>query len=519
MAGLDVDLPWEQLAELGILVDRDDDGLPPPGVHRERSRAARPRSSRSSSATARAGSARATSRRCSSRSRPSRRDAGTSERVPRHRDAGTDPADSDFTLANLPFGVGRRAGRTACLRRDRRSRARSARAPSRSLDVGRAGRRVRRPSLNDFLALGHAGVARLSATSVADYVRERPRSPTSSSSDRAADAAARRGRATTSTCMPAIHHATNLGRLFRPEGEPLLPNWRHIPVGYHGRAGTVAVSGTDVVGRAAHVASPPGSNGADRAARHRAGTRRRDRRAESRAANACRSTTSTRTCSGCCSSTTGRPATSRPSSTSRSARSSGSRSSPRSLRGWFPSTRSHHVRRGTAGYAGSEARRAPADRRARRIPAAAPRGRARDRHDARHTGNRRVTVSQVEVADALYWSPAQQTRARDRRTARRCAPATCSRSGTLSGADPRTEGGSLIELTARGTDPLDLPNGETRTFLDDGDRVVMRGWCGEATPGSRSRSGSATVDGRPWSGRPRSADARRLIDAVLPTGR
>jgi fumarylacetoacetase len=45
----------------------------------------------------------------------------------------------------------------------------------------------------------------------------------------------------------SIHHATNLGQLFRPDSEPLLPNWRHLPVGYHGRAGTVVVSGTDVV--------------------------------------------------------------------------------------------------------------------------------------------------------------------------------------------------------------------------------------------------------------------------------
>ena len=39
------------------------------------------------------------------------------------------------------------------------------------------------------------------------------------------------------------HHATNLGRLFRPDSEPLTPNWKHMPVGYHGRAGTVVVSG------------------------------------------------------------------------------------------------------------------------------------------------------------------------------------------------------------------------------------------------------------------------------------
>ena len=44
----------------------------------------------------------------------------------------------------------------------------------------------------------------------------------------------------------SLHHATNLGRMFRPDAEPLLPNWRHLPVGYHGRAGTVVPSGTPV---------------------------------------------------------------------------------------------------------------------------------------------------------------------------------------------------------------------------------------------------------------------------------
>ena len=43
------------------------------------------------------------------------------------------------------------------------------------------------------------------------------------------------------------HHASNLGRLFRPGAEPLMPNWRHLPVGYHGRAGTVVPSGMDIV--------------------------------------------------------------------------------------------------------------------------------------------------------------------------------------------------------------------------------------------------------------------------------
>lgn len=45
----------------------------------------------------------------------------------------------------------------------------------------------------------------------------------------------------------SIDHATNLGRFFRPDSEPLLPNWRHLPVGYHGRSGTLVVSGTEII--------------------------------------------------------------------------------------------------------------------------------------------------------------------------------------------------------------------------------------------------------------------------------
>jgi fumarylacetoacetase len=43
------------------------------------------------------------------------------------------------------------------------------------------------------------------------------------------------------------HHAENLGRMLRPGTPPLTPNWTHLPIGYHGRAGTVRVSGTPVV--------------------------------------------------------------------------------------------------------------------------------------------------------------------------------------------------------------------------------------------------------------------------------
>jgi fumarylacetoacetase len=42
-------------------------------------------------------------------------------------------------------------------------------------------------------------------------------------------------------------HATNVGRIFRPDAPALPAAWRHLPIAYHGRAGTVVVSGTDVL--------------------------------------------------------------------------------------------------------------------------------------------------------------------------------------------------------------------------------------------------------------------------------
>src|SRR5215469_15153182 len=55
------------------------------------------------------------------------------------------------------------------------------------------------------------------------------------------------------------HHATNVGRIFRPDGEPLELNWKHMPVAYHGRAGSVIVSGTPVR-RPCGQSRPPGAD-------------------------------------------------------------------------------------------------------------------------------------------------------------------------------------------------------------------------------------------------------------------
>lgn len=54
-----------------------------------------------------------------------------------------------------------------------------------------------------------------------------------------------------------IHHATKVGALFRPDN-PLLPNYRHVPIGYHGRASSVVISGTPVKRPSGQLAGPDG---------------------------------------------------------------------------------------------------------------------------------------------------------------------------------------------------------------------------------------------------------------------
>lgn len=56
----------------------------------------------------------------------------------------------------------------------------------------------------------------------------------------------------------SIHHATNVGSMFRPDN-PLLPNYKHVPIGYHGRASTLVASGTSIT-RPSGQQSPPDDN-------------------------------------------------------------------------------------------------------------------------------------------------------------------------------------------------------------------------------------------------------------------
>ena len=159
------------------------------------------------------------------------------------------PPDSPFGIANLPYGVvdwpGHQRPRVAVPIGDA------------VLDLAGALERidgdlaflVRGPSLDHLLAEGPEGWAAMRATLVHLLSDDRHREVVEP---------ALLPRDQVRPVLPftvadyvdfysSEQHATNIGRIFRPDSPPLLPNWKHLPIGYHGRAGTVAVSGTDLV--------------------------------------------------------------------------------------------------------------------------------------------------------------------------------------------------------------------------------------------------------------------------------
>jgi fumarylacetoacetase len=99
---------------------------------------------------------------------------------------------------------------------------------------------------------------------------------------------------------------------------------------------------------------------------------------------------------------------------------------------------------------------------------------------SRHMRERRMGPMLLGATDLknLYWTPSQMLA---HHTSNGCRMRTGDLlgSGTVSGATPG-EFGSLIEITRRGAEPVTLPTGEQRRFLEDGDEVTLRGWCERA---------------------------------------
>jgi fumarylacetoacetase len=85
-----------------------------------------------------------------------------------------------------------------------------------------------------------------------------------------------------------------------------------------------------------------------------------------------------------------------------------------------------------------------------------------------------VRVSRSDFA-SLYWTLGQMI-AHHSSNGCPLRPGDLIGSGTVSGPEKQNQG-CLLEMTGRGTDPLQLPTGETRGFLEDGDEVILKGWC------------------------------------------
>ena len=166
---------------------------------------------------------------------------------------------TDFPIQNLPLGVFRRAGDGGASRigvRDRRPGARP-RAPAPSAACCAAcRRRSRRPArgetLNALMALEPARARHAAASAVAPAAcrgrlrrRRAPTRPRCCCPPATPRCCCRRRSATTPTSTPRSTTPPTSARMFRPDN-PLLPNYKWVPIGYHGRASSLVVSGTPV---------------------------------------------------------------------------------------------------------------------------------------------------------------------------------------------------------------------------------------------------------------------------------
>jgi fumarylacetoacetase len=398
---------------------------------------------------------------------------------------------SDFPVQNLPLGVFRRRDADEQWRvgmaigLDILDLAAAARSGLLEGDASRAGSKCAAPSLNALLALepGHWRALRQRASRLLR-------------TDTAESERARRLRAEVivaqSECevaLPAVvgdytdfyaslAHATNVGRMFRPD-HPLLPNYKWVPIGYHGRSSSLVVTGTPVprpVGQASADGKGPPMVGP---------TTRLDYEAEVGflvgGGNAMGEPVSIARADdllfGVCLLNDW---------------------SARDIQAWeyqplgpflsknFATTLSPWV----VTLDALAPFRVPASTRAPGDPAPLP-YLSDDLNQAtggldvrvevllrsrrmREQGIPPATLSRSKLAD-MYWTPGQLIA---HHTSNGCnlRPGDLLGSGTISGSEPDARG-CLLELTSGGTNPVRLPGGEERRFLEDGDEVILRGWC------------------------------------------
>jgi fumarylacetoacetase len=276
----------------------------------------------------------------------------------------------------------------------------------------------------------------------------------------------------------SIYHATNVGALFRPDN-PLLPNYKYVPIGYHGRSSSIVISGTPVrrpFGQTKDANADKPIFGPSRLLDYELevgffvgpgnplGEPIPIDEAESHIFGLCLVNDW----------------------------------SARDIQAWeyqplgpflaknFVTTISPWV----VTLEALEPFRVPSFQRADGDPEplpylSSPRDRERGGIDLtlevyltsarmRASGTEPMRVSRGNFRD-LYWTFTQLL---THHASNGCnlRPADLLASGTVSGAEKDSRG-CLLELTRRGAEPLQLPNGETRRFLDDGDEVTFRGYC------------------------------------------
>jgi fumarylacetoacetase len=275
----------------------------------------------------------------------------------------------------------------------------------------------------------------------------------------------------------SIHHATNVGRLFRPD-QPLLPNYKFIPIAYHGRASSLVLSGTSIV-------RPKGQSRTSSAAVPTYGpSRQLDYELEVGAyigsGNAL-----------------GQPIDITDAEQHIFGLSLLNDWSARDIQAWeypplgpflgksFATSISPWVvtTNAVAPF------RVPLEPHSEDDPEALPYLKSSDPTTAAIDLKLEVSLSTTVMRDRsmpparlstgnlrqLYWSFAQMV---THHTSNGCnlLPGDLIASGTISGSEDGTQG-SLLEITRRGTAPVSLPSGEIRSFLEDGDEIVLRGFC------------------------------------------
>jgi fumarylacetoacetase len=268
----------------------------------------------------------------------------------------------------------------------------------------------------------------------------------------------------------SIHHATNVGSMFRPDN-PLLPNYKYVPIGYHGRASSIVVSGTSFArpsGQTRDDATQPPAFGPSKRIDYEmelgAFVGRGNRLGEPVSVDSAEEHIF-----GLCIVNDW---------------------SARDIQTWEYQPLGPFLAKSFATSVSPwvvtldalEPFRVPAFARAEGdpepLPYLQPAGMGIDINVEVAIRSAKMDkpqrVSRGNFRD-MYWTLAQLVA---HHTSNGCnlSSGDLLASGTVSG-ETKESRGSLLELTWRGTEPLQLPGGETRTFLEDGDEVVMRAWC------------------------------------------